>query len=94
MSSLSLLLVMLESLFDLIWQWGGGVRGVRGRLLLWGVVLQRILWGIWKEHSRIIFEDKKRGVMMVIDSILCEVGSWLMVTSEFKDLSLNTSMMD
>lgn len=59
-----------------------------------GTVLQGILWDIWKERNSRIFEDKKKGVNMVIDSILYEVASWLMVTNEFRELSLNTFMMD
>lgn len=52
---------------------------------LWELLAKESCGGIWKEQNSRIFEDKKRLVMMIIDSILCKVGSWLMVNCEFKD---------
>lgn len=59
-----------------------------------GAVIHGTLWDIWKERNQRIFKDNKRPVRVVIDSILGEVGSWLMVDKNFKDLSLNSFMMD
>lgn len=58
------------------------------RALLHGVVC-----GIWKERKRRIFEDLERECWEVIDSILCEVGSWLLV-KDFEDFSLNDFLKD
>lgn len=50
--------------------------------------------GIWKETNSRIFEDKGRDCYEVVDSILREVGSWLMIMKEFKKLSLSLFYRD
>lgn len=63
--------------------------GVNGRSKLFGeCLLHAIICGIWKERNNIIFQNKSRNFEEVIDVIIWEVGSWLIVTSEFKDISL------
>lgn len=57
-------------------------------------LLHGVLWGIWKERNKRIFEDHKKNRLEVIDSILCEVGSWLLVKKEFEDCSPNEFMRD
>lgn len=52
------------------------------------------MWGIWKERNKRIFEDNKKGYGEVIDYILCEVGSWLLVNEEFANCSLNDFLRD
>lgn len=63
----------------LISQWGGGVKGKRDKMFFKSLA-QGVLWGIWKEINRRILEGKVRGIMEVVDSILYEVGSWLLVS--------------
>lgn len=88
MQGLSLCFVMPESFCEILCQWGVGVFGQRG-CMFFLTLLHGIVWGIWKERNRIIFEDKKINLGKVIDAILSEVGSWLLVKKEFVDFSLN-----
>lgn len=48
-------------------------------------LLKGVIWEIWKERNQRIFEDRKREVSRVVNSILVEVCLWLMVTKEFQD---------
>lgn len=55
-----------------------------------GVACSKELFGgIWKERNLRIFKGKNEGCWEVIDAITREVGSWLMVTREFKVMSLS-----
>lgn len=47
-----------------------------------------------ERKNKRVFEDKKRNIWVVIDSIICEVGLWLMVKKDFKELSLNEFVRD
>lgn len=86
--------MMPRSVIDLMRQWHRRLRGVRGKLFM-GVIIHGILWGNYLERAESrIFEDKKRLVSVLNDSIFGEVRSWLMVDKNFKDLSLNYFMMD
>lgn len=48
-------------------------------------------WGVlgefFKERNNRVFESKNRRCSEVMNSIIREMGSWLMVTKEFKELS-------
>lgn len=90
--SLSLHFVMMEKIENLFHQWGGEgiVKGGRGKLFI-HTLLQGILWGLWKGRNKRIFEDK-RSWWMVIDSIICEVASWVPVKDKFKSCNLNDMM--
>lgn len=85
--------VMPKSIFDLFNQWGKGIKGVRGRMFM-RALIQCVIWGIWKERNQRNFEDKKREVRKIIDTILAEVCSWVMVTKEFKNISMSDFMRD
>lgn len=47
-----------------------------------------ILWGIWKERNGRIFDEFNRGYREIVDSIIREVVSWLLITKDFKDLPI------
>lgn len=51
-------------------------------------MLHAIVWGIWKAKNNRIFLDKSKNIDEVIEAIIREVGSWPLVTMEFKDLLL------
>lgn len=67
-------------------------RGVQRRMFL-KAILPGVVWGIWKERNRRVFEDKTRSMWVVIDSIVCEINSWVLV-GEFKNCSLNDMVRD
>lgn len=60
--------VMPREALKLICQWNSGFLGVRG-WILWKIRIHRILWGIWIERNRCIFEDKRKGLLMVVEWI-------------------------
>lgn len=73
--------------------WGGvGMR--RMMKLFVRVLAQSIMWGLWKERNRGIFEGVKKDVWVVRDSILCKVGLWMLTVNEFSHTSLNDMMRD
>lgn len=49
---------MPTSLADLFTQWEFGVKGVRSRMFF-KAILSGVVWGIWKERNKRIFENKK-----------------------------------
>lgn len=53
------------------------------------MLLQEVLWVLWKERNKRIFEDKKTSVWMVINVIISEVASWVLVKDKFKSCNLN-----
>lgn len=77
-----------EALFCL---WGRVVKGERSKIFI-KVILAGVLWGIWKERNKRVFEDK-RSVWVVIDSIVCEISSWVLV-KEFQNCSMNDMVKD
>lgn len=86
--------VMPEKIEDLFHQWGGDiVKGVRGKMFI-HALLQGILWGLWKERKRRVFEDKRRNFWLAINSIICEVASWVLMKDEFKSCNLNDIQRD
>lgn len=54
-----------------------------GLFIAWGPL------GIWRERNNIVFEGESRSCSEVVDSIIREVGSWLIVTKEFKGFLLS-----
>lgn len=48
----------MEALF---FQWGNGVKGVRGRMFFKDILLG-VVWGIWNERNKRVFENKKMSV--------------------------------
>lgn len=46
--------------------------------------LKGIIWALRKERNKRFYKDKKKNTWSVIDSILCEVDSWVLVRKEFK----------
>lgn len=45
-----------------------------------------VMWGVWKERNRRLFEEKVSSKSDLIDSIMREVISWLSVVKEFQDI--------
>lgn len=72
---------------------GGGAFGKKERLFL-GVIAQGIMWGIWKERNKRIFEGVEKGVWEVRDAIIWEVGLWLLLFVEFEVIFLNDFIRD
>lgn len=79
--------VMPEEVLDLIWQWNSWGMGIKGRIF-WHCLLHGVSWGRYmegKERNWRTFEGKSRSCKEVADLILKEVGSWILITKEFKD---------
>lgn len=57
-------------------------------------VVGGVIWGIWKERKRRIFEEAKMEYGSVTDTIISELGSWMMVSSLFHDISLSDFIRD
>lgn len=57
------------------------------------VILPGVVWGIWEEINKRVFEDKASGVWAVIDSIVGEISSWVLV-NEFNNCSMNDMVRD
>lgn len=57
-------------------------------------LLHGVVWGIWKKRNKRILEDKNMEPWDVIDSILCEMGSWKLVKKKFENFSLNDFLKD
>lgn len=74
-------------------EWGRGVKGDQGKMFL-KVMLPGVIWGISEERNRRIFEDKERCMWAVIDSIVCEISSWVLVKKEISNFSLNDIVRD
>ena len=79
--------VMPGTIYDLFWQWTPVGLGELGKYF-WRCLIHAVLWGIWRERNLGIFEGRSRSCNEVIDSIIQEVGSWLLVSKEFLGLSL------
>lgn len=91
--SLSISFVMPETVGELLFQWRRGLQGLRCSLFA-KTLGQGTVWGIWKERNRKVFEDKKRHICAVIESIICEVNSWMLLNPAFKDCSLSDMVRD
>lgn len=90
---LSLNFVIPESVENLFYQWGTGVKGDLGKMFP-KVILTCVVWGIWKEINKRIFEDNERCERAVIDSIVYEISSWVLVKNEFSNCSFNDIVRD
>lgn len=85
--------VMLEHTLEMFHQWGWlGGRGKKE--VFFKNPSQGILWGIWKERNKRIFEGIRKWAMEVRDAILCEVGCWMLAFEGVEDVSLNDIMCD
>lgn len=71
-----------EEAKDFLCQWYGGGQG-KWTKIYWECLLHGVLWGIWKERNRWIFEGKTNNNNEVIDFIVREVGNWTSVLKEF-----------
>lgn len=67
----------------LVWQWDGRDQGARVKFF-WDYLMHGVLWGIWRERNLRVFEDKFRSSSEVIDSIVREVGDWVLVLDMFQ----------
>lgn len=59
-----------------------------------GALAQGLMWGVWKERNRRIFEEMKREVWEIWDSILSEVGLWMVALKEINEVSMYEWMRD
>lgn len=86
--------VMPKLIREFLLSWGkiGEIRGKKGKLFTDAVILG-VMWGIWKERNKRIFENVKKE-QFVLDSIVREVGSWLLISNEFHATSLNDFIWD
>lgn len=57
-------------------------------------LLHSILWNLWRERNNIIFFGTNRSNEKVIEAIIRELGSWLMISRDFKDLLLSYFIRD
>lgn len=53
-----------------------------------------IMWGIWKEQNLRLFEGKSHLCGEVINSIVREVGGWVMLAKEFHGTPLSMFLCD
>lgn len=53
-----------------------------------------VIWGIWKERNLRLFESKAKSSNKVIDSIVREVGGWVLMTKEFHGTPLFMFLCD
>lgn len=79
--------VMRRDALKLICQWNSWFLRARGRIL-WKSPIHGILWGIWIERNHHIFEDKRKGLMMVVESIKLEVSKWAAASKHFTGIQL------
>lgn len=77
----------------LLSSWGGGGLGSKMKSFV-GTLAQGLMWGVWKESYRRIFEEVKKVVWEVRDSILLEVGLWMVALNEFNEVSMNYWMVN
>lgn len=56
--------------------------------------MHAVMWCVWKEMNRRLFEEKFNSKGEVIDSIMREVGSWLSVLNESKELPPSLFLRD
>lgn len=71
-----------------------GERSWGERKMFWGCLSHAIIWNLWKERNRRIFEDSQKPFKEIIDVIIIEVGSWLFVINVFQGLSLVDFVQD
>lgn len=53
-----------------------------------------VFWNIWKERNQRVFEGKLQSRSEVLESIIREIGSWLLVVMEFKGMFLSDFIRD
>lgn len=73
---------------DLVFQWEFGVKGNRGRMFF-KVIHLGVVWGIWRERNKRVFDDTKMSAWEVVGSIVYEIYSWVLMKKEFLDVSMN-----
>lgn len=74
--------VWLNDIKDFVSQWHGGGKGNWVRVF-WDSLMHAVVWGVWKERNRQLFEEKCIPKEEVIDSIMREMGNWLFVVKEY-----------
>lgn len=73
---------MPDNMMELFVFWTSFGLGERPKTF-WGCLIHAIIWGIWKERNRRIFDGKINSWNEVIDGIIQEVGGWLFVDEAF-----------
>lgn len=53
-----------------------------------------IMWGIWKERNLRLLESKSHSYSEMIDSIVREVGGWVLLAKEFHGTPLSMVLCD
>ena len=67
-------------------------RGKKAKIL-WGSLMQAVVWNLWLERNRRIFEDYKGvGVVELWDRVKFWVALWASTSLAFKDISYPTIM--
>lgn len=62
--------------------------------MFWDNLLYAVMGGIWKERNRRVFEEKYNSREEVIDSIVRELGNWLLVLKKFQGFPLSLFIQD
>lgn len=83
----SLHMTMLELVEDLVYQWGRGLKGMRENLC--SLYLAR---GCGEKGTTEYLGIRRGNLRLVIDSIISETSSWVLVNNDFKHYSLNDMM--
>lgn len=72
-----------------------GEEGLKGQgVKCLSMLLFKGWWGNWKERNKRPFEDKTRSMWAIIDFIVSEISSWVLMKKEFKNCSLNDRVWD
>lgn len=70
------------------------IKGLGEMRSLWRCLCHAVLWNLWKERNYRIFEEVLKSRSVVIDSIIQDVGNWLLATNLLHGLSLMDFMRD
>ncbi|XP_019054240.1 PREDICTED: uncharacterized protein LOC109115059 [Nelumbo nucifera] len=80
--------VISEHILDFLHQWQGTDLCKRGKVY-WQSVAHAVLWGVWDEKNKCLFDNKFRPLEELISDITYLCNLWTVNSDLFKGLSVN-----
>ena len=77
--------VMHRTVDDFFRQWQLGCKFVR-KNILWKLVWYASLWKLWLERNNRVFDNKRKSVDAIVDSIVWSVLEWVCKRKEFQGI--------